>query len=312
MKSKIVNLAVILALAYAAPAWSDDLKVVVGPDEASEKAARDPKSSAASYTAQHKTIMKECGVDASNEMQLLSLLESWDEVTRSIMASAPSPRKENADLIEKLRIIDKEIEAARQSKNPDLVQDLTKNRVQLEEMISGIDPETKRQLEEVDKKYGGAVRELVAPEKLDRLDEILESAQETQLNRPRRGPVRSPRALKAITDRLGDLTPEQRRNIDGVFQQFREWQRDNRGHSAEKAAQERKLYDDVFAILTDGQKTRVEQQLGGQPRGAANADPKAPATAGAAASPAEGSDSKASDKPATPAAAPAKDAPAKP
>lgn len=310
MTRTVLNLIVILAMTAATPAWSDDVRAVAQ-DVASDKGARDRKAAEAeaTYLGQYAAIMKECEVDASNEKPLYLLLQSWDEATKSIVASV---KKEAPDLAEKLAVIDKEIEDARQSNNADQTQELIRQRTELVDLMSGWDPETRRQLGDVDAKYHGAVREMVPEGKHDRLDEILETAQETQHNRPRRGPVRSPRALKAIVDRLGDLTPEQRRSIDGVFLQFRESRRERRGQSPENSADERKLYDDVFAVLTDGQKTRVEQQLAGRATGAAQAAPNAGVAPGAAAHPATGTESKEPNKPAAPAVPAAKGTSEKP
>lgn len=310
MSINVFKLSLILAIASSSPAWADDVKAVAAePSSVDEKMANDGKATAAVYESQHATIMKDCGVDPANEKQLHAVLQSWDEVTKSIVGST---KKESPDLLEKLAVLDKEIDAAKQSNNPDMVQDLSQKRIELVNLMNGWDPDTQKQLDEVDVKYRGAVRELVSEDKLDRLDEILEAAQDTQPNRPRKGPIRSPRALKAIVDRLGDLTPEQRRTIDAVFQQFRESQRENRGQSPDNAAKHRKLYDDVFAVLTDGQKTRVEQQLSGRATTAAPEAPKAPATAGNAAATAAPSSSEGAKKPAAIPTPPAKPAGEKP
>jgi len=235
---------------------------------------------------------------------LHGLLKGWDEDTQPIIASAV---KDDPILIQKLQSLDKELAEAKRSNNPDVIRDLSEKRLGIEEAMTGWTPEIQQQLADVDAKYRSAIRELVSPEKADRLDDILDAAQDAQPNRPRRGPTRSPRALKAIVDRLGDLTPQQHKSIDDAFLHFRDAQRANPKAAQGKDSETSKLYDAVFAVLTSGQKARVEQELAVR-TGALPADPKSPATPGdkAPAGPIE------SIKPATGSTPPAKAAGEKP
>jgi len=226
------------------------------------------------YASQFEILMKECGVEESKADQLQSLLKGWDVETVSIVGSVPP---ENPDLIAKLEAIDKELLEANKANDAAQVRALSDSRREIQDLMDGWTPELRKHFDDVNAKYRGAVRDLAAPDKVDRLDEILDATQDVLPHRARRGPVRSPRALKAIVDRLGDLTPEQRRSVDGLFEQFREAQRGTAGREHDKDAATRKLYDDVFAVLTDGQKTRVEQQLAGRTGTAAPAAPKDPA-----------------------------------
>lgn len=275
MKPSFLRLQMILVGAMAVPAWGDDVKPVPQPPPVvvDVKGVKD-KPDTNNYESQFESLVTECGVTDANAKQLLGLLQAWDTDTRMLVDSV---KPGSPDLALKLEAIDKELEAATKSNDTGRIRDLSEKRQNVQELMDGWSPETRQQLVEMDNKYRGAVREMVAPDKFDRMDEILDAAQDAQPHRARRGPVRSPRALKAIVDRLGDLTPEQRRSVDGLFAQFREGQRESTGREQDKNVITRKLYDDVFAVLTDGQKTRVEQQLAGRTGAAAPKDPATPA-----------------------------------
>ncbi len=82
------------------------------------------------------------------------------------------------------------------------------------------------------------------------------------------GMIRSATALKAATDRLGDLTPEQKTQIEAAFKVHQETMRGPQRQNLEEQAL-RALYVRVFDIFTDGQRQRVEQEL--TPKGAPKA-----------------------------------------
>ena len=76
------------------------------------------------------------------------------------------------------------------------------------------------------------------------------------------GPDRGPAALKSIVDKLDDLTADQKQQLEVVFNNFRDATKDKSGPPSPEVG--RKLHEDVFAILTDGQKAKVEKALEGQ------------------------------------------------
>lgn len=79
------------------------------------------------------------------------------------------------------------------------------------------------------------------------------------------GPNRGPLALKAIVDKLDDLTADQKQQIETLFTTFRDANKDKSARPSPEAA--KKLQADVMAVLTDGQKAKVEKTLSGNRRG---------------------------------------------
>jgi len=299
--NRLMMCACLLAVWQSAnPALADEVKVIDAATAAT--ASADEKVGASTiYASNYDKIVKDCAVsDPVKQKELHDLLTSWDTDTQSVTASA---RVVNPNLAQKLEAIDKELHGARAKEDKQMVADLTEKRAMVVDAMGGWHSDAINALQEMDNKYKNAIRALVPEEKIETLDDILASAQEQQTNRPRRGPVRSSRALKAMVDRLGDLTGAQSARIDEAFTRFREVQRASRGRNADETAQLTTLYDEVFAELTEGQKVRIEQQLMG--RRATDA-PAAPGSPGAAAAPAGGAKS----APATGATPPAQTPPA--
>jgi hypothetical protein len=79
----------------------------------------------------------------------------------------------------------------------------------------------------------------------------------------RRGPPKNPRMLRSVVERLNDLTPDQKRQIDELFKQHDEATKGKKGPEAETHTQ--RLYDAVLALLTPVQREKVEPRLA--PRG---------------------------------------------
>jgi len=269
MNFKRITVAMLIAWASVATAKGDDAKpVAASADE------RDPKEVATTaYQSTYERIVRECDVsDPAKQKELSGLLKSWDVDTQQITSTATVV---DPNLSAKLEQLDKELTSARQTGNTQLATDLEQKRVILVDAMGGWHSDARKALSEMDAKYQEAVRNLVSEEKYDVLDDILATAQDTQKNRPRRGPVRSARALQAMVDRLGDLTSAQRARIDQAFLRHRDAQRSRETRTDASTAMQT-LYDEVFSVLTDGQKTRIEQQLIG--RQTPNAAPPAPPT----------------------------------
>ncbi|GJQ27418.1 MAG: hypothetical protein HBSAPP02_24500 [Phycisphaerae bacterium] len=89
--------------------------------------------------------------------------------------------------------------------------------------------------------------------------------------------ARSPQALKALVERLPGLSSRQKNDIDAVFKAYFESSKQNRRVGREADAAVKKLYDDVAALLTEEQKTKLEQQMGGGRGPGGREKPGAPA-----------------------------------
>jgi len=79
----------------------------------------------------------------------------------------------------------------------------------------------------------------------------------------------NPRLLRATVERLSDLTPDQKRQIDEQFKQHDEATKGQKGAAVETQTQ--RLYDGVLALLTPQQREKVESRMPGReprrPRG---------------------------------------------
>jgi hypothetical protein len=76
------------------------------------------------------------------------------------------------------------------------------------------------------------------------------------------GPVRSPQALKAMTDKLADLTADQKKQIEEAFAGFKKAVReDAKEDSPEYRRRTRQLYEDVIKALTPEQREKISAQL---------------------------------------------------
>ncbi len=93
--------------------------------------------------------------------------------------------------------------------------------------------------------------------------------------------ARSPQALKALVERLPGLSSQQKNDIDALFKAYFESSKQNRRGGREAEAAVKKLYDDVALLLTEEQKTKLEQQMGSM-RGPSGRERPGPAAADAA------------------------------
>lgn len=81
-----------------------------------------------------------------------------------------------------------------------------------------------------------------------------------------RGRVRSPQALRALVEKLPDVSDEQKQQIDGLFKAHMESVREVKNNARERERLSTKLYDDVMALLTPEQRETVSKQLEGRGR----------------------------------------------
>lgn len=110
--------------------------------------------------------------------------------------------------------------------------------------------------------------------------------------------ARSPQALKALVERLPGLSSQQKNDIDALFKAYFESSKQSRRGGREADAAVKKLYDDVALLLTEEQKTKLEQQMGsargpgGRDRPGASGKGEAPKDGAASAQSATGDASK--------------------
>lgn len=82
----------------------------------------------------------------------------------------------------------------------------------------------------------------------------------------RQGPTRNPRALKTFVERLPSYTSQQREYVEALFKAYQAEERDLKPGDDRKPAwmkRTEKLYDEVYAVLSDEQKKAVDEKLQG-------------------------------------------------
>ncbi len=82
----------------------------------------------------------------------------------------------------------------------------------------------------------------------------------------RQGPTRHPRALKTFVERLPSFTEQQRDYVEALFKAYQAEQRNLKPGEDRKPnwiKRTEKLYDDVYAVLSDEQKKEVDEKLQG-------------------------------------------------
>ncbi len=204
-------------------------------------------------------LVRELKLDEAQEAQLKTILDEHRNRERELRISTPIP----PELQEKTAKVRQAMMRAREAGDMDTLQ-------QLREELQGLHAEREEFLKPVKEKLDES-QELLH-------DQILNSLRDDQKARfvelwdeqltggdPYGGPIRNPRALKSQVEKLPDLSPEQKKQVNALFEQFRRASRDvqNSGLKARKELT-KKLYDDVFALLDPGQKEKVEKALGGE------------------------------------------------
>lgn len=91
-----------------------------------------------------------------------------------------------------------------------------------------------------------------------------------------RGRVRSPQALKAMVDRLPDLSEDQKTQIDQQFRNYHESVKDQPSSSQAREQSTKLLYDSVTALLTPEQRETITRQMAGRNPNAPNGDESRP------------------------------------
>ncbi|MFH1419031.1 MAG: hypothetical protein ABII12_12195 [Planctomycetota bacterium] len=190
-------------------------------------------------------------------------------------AEARSSYMPSEELREKMRQIREEVRAAREAGDQEKIDELkAKMRELREEQQASLEPLHEQMAKSKDELHDKLLA-LLNEDQKDTFEEVWEQriARRFGHGGP---PPRRPQVLKAIVDKLEDLTPAQEEQIQGIFEDCRKAARDaasteEKPKTDRKADRERteKLYKDVLAVLTPQQREEVEKKLsreGGPPR----------------------------------------------
>lgn len=217
-------------------------------------------------------LSNELKLDEAQQAQVKALLDEFRNREKELRTSTPIP----AELQEKTAKVRDEMRQAREAGDSARVD-------QLREELKALQKEREEFLK--------PVREKLDESQAMLHDQILSTLREEQkaaftelwderLAGPDAygGPVRNPRALKSQVDKLTDLTADQKKQIAAVFEEYRRATRAS-ASSGLKARTEltKKLYDDVFALLSAEQRAKIEKSMEGErgPKGGRQRPPKA-------------------------------------
>jgi Spy/CpxP family protein refolding chaperone len=196
----------------------------------------------------------------------LNLDEKQKEQVRDIVAKHEAAMAELRqemripnDLREKLNSLAKEMAEARNAGDEARAEELLAARTELVKMAAESRAPAQEKMRAVREELHKSLLDVLRPDQHEQFEAIWGRVMTPQ-GRGRNAPERSPRALKVILDRMEDLTAEQRAYIDTLFAAFRDTSREDQPQR-DQQARVKKLYDDVFEVLSDGQKERVERSL---------------------------------------------------
>lgn len=208
----------------------------------------DPKAELAQMTEKLK-------LDEAQQASVGKLLEEH-QVQMEAQREKMRPSEEERAAMDAMR---EEMQAAREAGDDAKMQEL---RGKMRETMGARMEGMRKTMEENQKAlHDGIVAQLREDQKAE-FGKMWQERMERRGPGGRGGPDRGPAALKSIVDKLDDLTADQKAQLEVVFKTFRDSTKDQSGPPSPQVG--RKLHDDVFAILTDGQKEKVQKALEGQ------------------------------------------------
>lgn len=208
----------------------------------------DPKAELAQMTEKLK-------LDEAQQASIGKLLEEH-QAQMEAQREKMRPSDEERAKMDSMR---EEMQAAREAGDDAKMQEL---RGKMREAMGGRMEEMRKTMEANQKTlHDGIESQLREDQKAD-FSKMWQERMQQRGPRGQGGPDRGPAALKSIVDKLDDLTADQKQQIKTVFENFQEANKDKSGPPSPEVG--RKLHEDIFAILTDGQKAKVEKALEGQ------------------------------------------------
>lgn len=209
-----------------------------------------------------------------DEVQSAAIRKLIDEHHAKVMEAREElrPTPEEAEAMNRLR---KSMEEARDSNDPtridELKEEARKIRTEREAKIQPI----RERLEKSEKSLHDGVFQLLRPDQQENFEKVWAERSASRFNRG--GAGRDPRMLKAVIDRLPDLTGEQKSQIEKLFEEFRrppekpsdgvegDGSRPARPTREDRMKLQRekieKLHAEVMAVLTPEQQKSVVAEL---------------------------------------------------
>ena len=195
-------------------------------------------------------------LDDTQKAEAEKVFKAHEDKMRELTEQFKQPPEEMAKMQEIRKALREADEAGNTAESQKLREEMRgiqeARRVRLQPVMEKVDAAQKEQ-------HDGLVA-LLHPEQKEKFEQIWQEWEEAR--RPN-FMQRSPQALKRIVDRITDLSDDQKKKIDGLFDEFKKTTRETKEDSPEYKKLVEKLYTDVMAVLTPQQQEKASAALRG-------------------------------------------------
>ncbi|HVP13479.1 MAG TPA: hypothetical protein VMV94_20060 [Phycisphaerae bacterium] len=197
-------------------------------------------------------------LDEAQQGQVKDILDALRKTEYELRTSVTVPQ----ELVERMKKAREDMrqasEAGDQERKNQLRGELMAMQKEREESMKPV----QEKIEQNQEQFHDQILAVLRDDQKERFEEIWDEHMATSESSG--GAARNPRMLKAQVDKLRDLTPDQKKQLDKLFEDFRkagrEQQQQQQGLKGRKDLT-KKLYDDVIALLTPEQKEKLEKAL---------------------------------------------------
>jgi hypothetical protein len=210
-----------------------------------------------------RMMKKELGLEDEQAARVEKLLQTF-QAQQDEMRKASRPTAEQTQELAELR---KKMREARQTGDEEAMQAARERMSKMrQERMAAMQPARDKLDAAVDQLHDDLLA-VMRDDQQEAFEQLWTERLSMQFGKSRRH-QRSATALKAMVDRLNDLTPEQELELRGLFETFRKTAHKMKSQDApgnwrtEEKKLTTKLYDDVLAVLSEEQRTRLEKMLG--------------------------------------------------
>lgn len=247
--------------------------VCTGQQPANPQEGQEPKPGQTEVRKQHagrpegvlQVLTKELNLDEAQQAEVKRLLDEQ----RSREYEARTTMHMPQELVEKMAGLRQEMRQARETGDNEKLRQVRDALVALQKDREEAMKPVQEKVAEMQEQLHDQILTILRDDQKAKFEDVWEEHMASRGGYG--GPVRSPRALKAQIDKLQDLTPDQKQQIESLFDQFRKTSREPQNAGLKQRNElTKKLYDDVFALLTPEQKDKTEKALQGNRGGPRN------------------------------------------
>lgn len=228
--------------------------------------------------AQLNTLDEALSLDENQKKAISDLLTAQQDRLRDIRDRF----RRSPEEMEAWKQIQEEMRAAVKANDKARIEELKNRSISLHEAREAKLGPARAEMENSQQRLHDEIAKTLRPEQKAKFETVWE---EQLVPRSfRKGPVRNPRALKAIVDRLKDLSDDQKSQIKALFEAFQNDRNNEKTASTNDGSKTRtadgrgvemrrrsradrdrleKLFNDVINVLTPEQKASVEEHLKG-------------------------------------------------